>query len=842
MALGAAVDALGTTMRVLMIGAHPDDEDTNLIAWLARGQHVETAYLSLTRGDGGQNLIGNELGEALGVVRTEELLAARRIDGGHQFFTRAYDFGFSKSAEETYQHWPKDSILGDVVEIVRAFRPHVVVAVFSGTPRDGHGHHQVSGMLAREAYDVAGDSVRYPASRYGAPWLPLKFYRAARFDPDAGTLRMNVGEYDPLLGRSYAELAGLSRSQHKSQGFGALQRKGTLWDYVRREATRVNEATAPAAETSLFAGIDTTLAGAFTAGAVPAPLRELPALLASARSAANLFDLEASVGPLVQIERRTRAAAGSPVAAQQNGGTESDTRSQAVDAPDASAILGLATRAQHALQVATGVALEALAERELLARGDSLPVTVTLYNRGRRPVRVTPDGRLAPAAALRDTVVLPDSALQWTAWARGDSITQPWWLARPRAGDLFAVPASTVPEDERAAASGTGATARAMVTLDGAQMLLTAPVVYRYADAVRGEVSRPLATVPAVSVTLERAVQYARAHQPIDRSLRVRVQSANATARDVTVRLQLPAGLTADSAARTVRLDGYDAARVVTFRLRGTLAPGRHVLRVTAESGGETFATGYQLVDYDHIRPQRLYRPAEVRVEAVDVRVPAGHTVAYVSGVGDEIAPMLRDLGLPVSLLEPAALATADLSGYSAVVIGPRAFQASPAVLAANRRLLDYARRGGTLVVQYQQNEIVKPGVAPYALTLARRAERVTLENAPVAIVEPAAAVLRAPNAITAADFDGWVQERASYMPSSFAPEWTAPLAMHDPGEPPNRGAILVAPVGRGTYVYTTLAFFRQLPAGVPGAARLFVNLLEARATPGAARASAGTR
>ena len=258
-AVSELVAGLGNTMRVLMIGAHPDDEDTRLLAWLARGQHVDAAYLSLTRGDGGQNLIGNELGDALGVIRTEELLAARRIDGAHQFFTRAYDFGFSKTAAESYSHWPHDSLLGDVVTIVRAFRPHVIVAVFSGTPRDGHGQHQVSGLLAREAYDASGDTVRFPAQRYGAPWTASKFYRdRSYFGAGENSLAINVGAYDPLLGVTYSDIAAASRSQHKSQGFGNIGSSGPATAYLFREATRANSAVAPGHERSMFDGIDTT--------------------------------------------------------------------------------------------------------------------------------------------------------------------------------------------------------------------------------------------------------------------------------------------------------------------------------------------------------------------------------------------------------------------------------------------------------------------------------------------------------------------------------------------------------------------------------------------------------
>src|SRR5678815_1667359 len=262
-ALDEAISGLSVPMRVLVIAAHPDDEDTQLITWLARGRHVETAYLALTRGDGGQNLLGNELGDALGAIRTEELLAARRIDGGRQYFTRAYDFGFSKSSDETFRHWPRDSILRDVVTVVRSFKPHVIVAMFSGTPRDGHGHHQASGILAREAYDVAGDTVRIPRSATAGVggWTPLKFYRsgwsAAATDP---VLRINVGEFNAMLGRSYAEIAAQSRSQHKSQAFGSIQPKGTRFTQVRREASRVNESEAPGTEKSMFDGIDTTWA------------------------------------------------------------------------------------------------------------------------------------------------------------------------------------------------------------------------------------------------------------------------------------------------------------------------------------------------------------------------------------------------------------------------------------------------------------------------------------------------------------------------------------------------------------------------------------------------------
>jgi LmbE family N-acetylglucosaminyl deacetylase len=299
-ALGELVDGLGVSARVLVVAAHPDDEDTRLIAYLARGRHAEVAYLSLTRGDGGQNLIGNELGEALGAVRTEELLAARRVDGAQQYFTRAYDFGFSKSADETFRHWPRDTVLGDVVRVVRSFRPHVIVAVFSGTPRDGHGHHQASGILAREAYAAADDTARFPARRFGAAWATAKLYHGRTYwQHEGATLRYNAGEYSPLLGQSYAEIAAVSRSQHKSQGFGALQTKGAIVGSVAREATRVNAATPAAQERSIFDGVDVAWgAGTGADGGRRALADSVRAAIAAVQATPYFRDPAALLAPL----------------------------------------------------------------------------------------------------------------------------------------------------------------------------------------------------------------------------------------------------------------------------------------------------------------------------------------------------------------------------------------------------------------------------------------------------------------------------------------------------------------------------------------------------------------
>ncbi len=724
-------------MRVLWIAAHPDDEDTQLIAWLARGRRVETAYLSLTRGDGGQNLIGNELGEALGVIRTEELLAARRIDGAHQYFARGYDFGFSKTADETRQHWPQDSLLNDVMTVMRAFKPHIVITTFSGTPRDGHGQHQISAIVARQAYDLAADTVRFPVKTFGAAWRPLKFYRLARFSPQDRTIAINVGEYDPYLGLSYQEIAADSRSQHKSQGQGTLRRKGVVWDYLTREDSRI---PAPPAkeEKSIFAGLDTTRL-------------------------------------LVQDGRITPP------------------------------------------ELPPGIALEAVADRQALAVGDTAKVTMTLYNRGRVPVHIE-SGTIHFPPTLP-----PDSSYRWTQPFVGTEMTQPWWLAEPRNGDLFTPRINGTSEDERERQKWAHVTVS--TPAEGTLSDAAAPIVFHYVDRVRGDVQRPLIVAPGISIALDQATTMIRANVPSNQLIKATLRSAFTDSVPVTVALSLPRGLAADSLSRTV-LMAPGSTRTLAFRVKGTLPRGTYEIRATSSAKGRSYRAGYIPIEYPHINPQRIYRPSKISVNAVDVVLPARLNVAYVSGVGDNVAPVLQQLGVPLAIVDADDLPQTDLSRFTAVVVGPRAYQSSQSLQDNNDYLLAYVRNGGRLVVQYGQGEMQQPGIMPYPITLRQPAERVTDENAPVTFTDPQSPLLNTPNKITPEDFNGWVQERASYMPSTFDSRYRTMLAMSDPGEQPNRAAILAAAYGRGTYIYVPLALFRQLPAGVPGGARIFANLL----------------
>lgn len=865
--LGSTLSALGNTSRVLVIGAHPDDEDTQLIAWLARGRHVETAYLSLTRGDGGQNLIGNELGELLGVIRTQELLAARRIDGGRQYFTRAFDFGFSKNAEETFKHWPKDSVMGDVVRVVRAFRPQVIVAIFSGTPADGHGHHQVSGILAKEVYETSMDTVAYPVAAYGTPWTASKFYRRIRTTTTAAT-KMNVGEYNPLIGRSYAEIAADSRSQHKSQGFGQVQPKGTIIDQIGLEASRVSDVAQAATEGSIFAGIDTTWAR----------LEKLSprSVVKAALDSANRAFLEAranyqpnnpaTVVPVlaraVRVLRVARDSSGTrppqlttigPMLVSMGSPTSGALQLRSVNVSasgsppaDRSAELAAAAevwnaaninleRAERALLDAAGVAIEATGPQQTLAvsqavkrtKPDTMPVSMAIFNRGKTPVRVLGAKIDYQSDSAFSATVEPDSALRISRLARTNNVTTQWWRSGvPRTGDLFTAPLDARDAAEREAVQGIVATVR--VEVAGVPVDAKATVVNRVVDPVKGEQLVAVAGVPGITIGLDRGLEYIRAGVPVFRKVKVNIASAYTSAESVTVSLTLPKGLKADSVDKVRVLSPGSPSTTVIFTVSGTLPEGKWPLFALAQHDATASTSGDRVIHYDHINTQRVYSNSSMWLMSVPVTLPKAVKVAYIPGVGDAGMEALQQLDVQVERIEPSAVATTDFSRFTTVVVGPRAYASNDALVENNPKLLEFTRKGGKMVVQYGQQEMMRPGIMPYPIQLARTAERVTLEEAPVTILAPGSPLLNAPNKIGAKDWDGWVQERATYMPTTFDKNYSPVLQMNDPGEPPNKSGLLMASYGKGTYVYVTLALFRQLPNGVPGAARILLNLISA--------------
>ena len=589
------------TARVLVVGAHPDDEDTRLIAYLARGRHAETAYLSLTRGDGGQNLIGNELGEALGAIRTEELLAARRIDGGRQYFTRAFDFGFSKTAEETFQHWPHDTVLGDVVRVVRAFRPQVMIAIFSGTPADGHGHHQASGILAREAYDAAGDTVRFPRAAFGSRRGPSgKFYRNTSYrGSESATLRYDAGAYDPVLGRSYAELAAISRSQHKSQGQGGLERKGPSIVSMRREASRVNGDTPAYQERDLFTGVDTSwaqVARGVRDARARAAVDSLQTATADARAAHDARHTSTLIAPLARV-RALLMAACPPAAECECERDHPRGGPGATHAQELRPCLGdrpRVTRCRNRDEPRDRRRGQGRSRmREVTSRGDSRSVTAppstiadatrcsvsgvivatTTRVMRRRAYRPRGTSHRARRCGIRVETRLDSVSAHRSGSPRGVRAT----CSPHRSGLFDRAHVPTVAYSHGACGDRRARGRRA------------APVTYRVSPhPVRGQIDRPVAGAPAISVTLDRAVQYARANVPTgSRGHRSPADRVDGRTHGHGPPRRFLAGLTADSATRTVALPGYDARAAVEFRVRGTLRPGRTVVRAQVESNGE---------------------------------------------------------------------------------------------------------------------------------------------------------------------------------------------------------------------------------------------------------------
>ncbi len=837
--LSKEVSNLGVTVRVLMIGAHPDDEDSALLAWLAGGGRADAAYLSLTRGEGGQNFIGDERGDLLGVVRTEELLAARRADGAHQFFARAYDFGFSKSSDEALPRWVRDSVVRDAVSVIRAYKPHIIISVWQGTSADGHGHHQASGIVAREAYRLAGDSVAMPAAATAglAAWAPaaiysLVFRRSATPVAGEGTVAVDAGAYDQTLGESYAQLAARGRSMHKSQEQGTPQRRGAEWHVLQRVATNPAARCLTAGTPGLFDCVDTRwsrLRPSVPASARPSLDSIPPALVAVRRALGNAAAappnvLVDEIARLHRLERRVAATIG--------------------DAGNADAIATLAIalrRSTSALATAAGIEVDALASADLVALGDSIPVRLAVRARGGVGLRII-GTRLGGADVSARTLgsgvanVAPRDSFVIDGQLVGTRVTEPRWLAAGRAGDRYVAPVETTAADLRVP----GATATVSAVIAGDSVDLTVPVIRRRTDPIEGDVERRIAVVPPVSVAFERPVEYVRAGLPIDRNIHVVVRSARAGDATIPVRLELPPGLSSQPVSEDILPAGGGRSRIASFHVTGTPGRGSLTVRAVATVSGREYSRGYVPVAYSHTEPQLVFSDARLGLEAVTVKLPSNVMVGYVKGATDDEPAALAQLGFDVHLLDPDTLTDATLDRFGAIVLGPRAYARQPALVTNNRYLLDYVQRGGTLVVQFGREELRAPGLFPFPLTISvGNGDRVTDENSPVMFLDPDSPLLNSPNRITPEDFRGWTQERATYVPREFDARYHTVLAVHDPGGEPMPGALLVASYGRGTYIYCTLALFRQLPEAVPGAARLMANLIaatEARAAVPAGR------
>lgn len=854
--LDQRIRGLTVTARVLIVGAHPDDEDTRLIAWLSRGRSIETAYLSLTRGESGQNVAGYEIGDGLGAVRTAEVLEARRIDGAQQFFTRAFDFGYSRTAYETFTHWPHDAVLSDMVTVIRAFRPHVIIARFTGTPSDGDGHHEASALLAREVFEVASDTTKFPVSRHGFPWRP-----GALYGPGTG-LTIDVGGFDPVSGRTWTAIAAESRAVHRTQGYPDSLLRDTSDSSRRLTLARLAHAAGDSLQASttpsLFDGIDTTFArlGAGGADTVKRIVAVIAALADSARRQLDLRDPDGVVPYLARAARLAGWVRGRTPRCLHPDANASPFPSVAIichrpERLDQDAAIDLVVRrASEAAFIAAGVKISMIADREQVAYGDSVPATLAVANHGHSPIQlavVTISG--AVDRRVRPLAIPPDSTAQWTIPVQVLGSTVPWWLgqrvldlyepfvsaldglARPAATpDRVTIPAVAIPETIRRV-SDVSVLARIAGQLVG---LSVGPIVHRTSDPLGGVQDRVVTGVPPITLGFDHSLEWVPAGKPVDRLLRFSVQSNADSQRTISLNLVAPTGLRVDSLPKAITLAPRQGTELL-LRVRGTLQPGRHPFGLFGrDADSAEFDRGLRTIRYPHLRPIQLSRGSGLWLQGVEITVPSRLNVAYLQGVGDLITPYLRQLGVRLTVLDYDELLNADLSRFTTVVVGTRAYEAHPELVASNARLLEFARRGGTLLVLGGTAATYGYPVFPYPLGAGPDGgtDRVTMENVPVTVSSPVPRLLAWPNRITEADWGGWVSERASFMPRVIDPRYATPLEMHDPEQPASRGALLVAPLGRGTYIYTTLALVQQLPAAVNGAARLFVNLMSVGLEP----------
>ena len=789
--------AFRTTATVLYVAAHPDDENTEFIAYFARGRGYRTGYLSLTRGDGGQNELGPDFDAKLGVLRTQELLAARRIDGGRQFFTRAIDFGFSKTPEETLRFWDHDRVLADIVRVIRQFRPDVIVTRFPIPPGSGgHGHHTASAILAVEAFKRAGDPHAFPEQLAEGltPWQPKRilwnvFSWNRTPSPLAGPIvQVDIGGDDPVTGEAFGTMANRSRGMHKTQGLGGLASRTATGPNVQSFQLLAGE---PAAH-DLFDGVDATWSRV-PGGAAIGPLAD--ALLAH-------FDPQhpsASVPAILAIREKLAALPASLLV--------DDKRAQL----------------DRILQSCLGLAVETTLARAAVCPGETFSLHARATLRADAPVSVR---WLAAPGAKAVTLRPGETATRdTTATLPSDTpLTQPYWLTQPPSAGIYTVEDPTLigrPESPPAFIVAQ------RFEIAGQTLVLTQTPAQEITDSTRGTYREPLEVIAPASLDWTQPLALLAPGTTRTVTLALTPARAGVTG---TLQVEAPAGWQVTPAAQPFRLGATGERATFSFTVTAPAQAADAQLSVRAAIGPRRYHRSRIELDYPHLPPQLLQPDAALHLVAADIAIRAKR-IGYVPGAGDDIPAALRLLGCNVTALTDAAALTPDaLRGFDAVVLGVRAFNENKSLAAALPALLAYVETGGTVIAQYNRpNGLDAQPLGPFPLSIQGPAPqlRVTDETAAVTFLAPDHPALTTPNKITAADFAGWVQERGAYFPSRWdEAHYTALLAMNDPGEAPLRSSLLVARHGRGWFVYTGLSFFRQLPAGVPGAYRLFANLV----------------
>ena len=789
-----ALQKLNVLGRVLYIAAHPDDENTNLMAFWANGSLYETAYLSITRGDGGQNLIGPELRERLGVIRTEELLAARRLDHAQQFFSRAVDFGFSKTAEETLRIWDHEKILSDVVWVIRKFRPDVIVTRFSPEDHLTHGHHTASAILAEEAFAAASDPSRFPEQlAFVKPWRPTRlvwntspFFSTNRnlpFDPTGLTI-LEAGGYNPLLGKAYTEIAAASVSMHKSQGVGRPPLRGARKEYFKLlEGEPMTSA--------LFDGVDTNWSRVANSEPIAAKIRQII-------SDFHPADPAASVAELLELRQA--------LSELKDGDWVSEKKAEL----------------DQIIAACLGLHVEASTTNATITPGQTADIKLEAINRCNIPVTLQEVRFPLSGDSTRIDEALPPNELIAKNVSckipENTPYSQPYWLRQPGTLGTFAVDDQKLiglPENPP------HLPIEITLQVSGHELRYVVDTRYRTVDPVAGELRQSLVIAPPVFTDFANPVLMFATNQP--KSVSVRVIASTGPVKG-QLKLTAPDGWHVDPAAVQIDLKGANAETVAAFTVKPPEQDSEGTLRAIASIEGREYSFGHVRISYPHIGVHILMPRAEVTVVRADIR-KKGERIGYIPGAGDDVPESLQQIGYTVKMLSDADITAKNLAQFSAVVLGIRAYNTDDRISKWLPELFTYVKNGGVAIAQYNTTADLKTKeMAPYPLEISR--DRVTDENAEVRILVPNHPLVTTPNKITSKDFDGWVQERGLYFPNKWDAAWTPILSCNDPNEKPLDGGLLVAKSGKGFFIYTSYSWFRQLPAGVPGAYRLFANMV----------------
>jgi LmbE family N-acetylglucosaminyl deacetylase len=863
--LAQLLTKLKTTARIMQVVAHPDDEDGGLLTLEARGKGASVLLFTVTRGEGGQNKFGTESSDELGILRTLELLEADKYYGVEQRFSHVTDFGFSKTVDETLSKWHgHEVVVGDMVRAIRMFRPDVLIARFSGTSRDGHAHHQASALLTVEAYRAAGDPTKFPEQiEQGLqPWQPKKLYvgnpprmfQGGNVADEDYTVKLNTGEYTPLLGMSYTQFALEGLAHQTSQGTGGIRvPPGPRYTYYK-----LTDSTLPKPsghEADFFDGIDTSLVG--LAARLGAEESKVPFLKPSLESlqrhvddavkAYSLQDPSGCAAPLLagrdETEKLVHQLEDSQLAAAAKDELLTTLRTKleqfqqaaneslgiffeiTVDPPGPPPGPSYFPRMEQTLSIAMP--------------GQSFTATARLYNRGK--ATVVPQGFGVEAADGWKIEHLTSSKDPQAPLKSGEVSTAQFKLTvLENAKDTKPYFTRGNPETETVYSisdptyltlpwSPYPVHAYATFTMDKGSSEARGVAKIKFVDPTLGQSERPLAVGPPISVLLTSPVAVAPVGGAGKTQIGVSVRSDVQTPVHAKLKLETPPGWKVEPAEIAVDLDHDGDLNNYSFLITPqNLHEGTYKVTARAEYNGKQYAEGFKVITRPDLDSYYAYRPATEKVEAVDVKLPTNLRVGYIMGAGDEIPSVLQSVGLNTSIITPQELASGDLTRYGTIIVGIRAYDTRTDVREHNRRLLDYVNRGGTLIVQYNQSTgLFNDGhYTPYPATEAN--VRVSVEEQPVEILAPEEQVFNWPNKITQKDFDGWVQERGLYFMSQWDAQFKPLLACNDPGEPPQKGGLLLAHYGKGIYIFSAYGFSRQLPAGVPGAIRLFVNLISA--------------